>query len=91
MAATKASPASAAPEASTVNQRACRHDLGGVMDAGELILKPIVQEAGRRAFQPSFTATQILAGTLGTSAELTSGLQSPATIIIGRVVSLASR
>lgn len=41
---------------------------GGVMDAGELILKPIVQEAGRRAFQPSFTATQILAGTLGADA-----------------------
>lgn len=41
---------------------------GGVMDAGELILKPILQEARRRAFQPCFEATQILAGTLGPDA-----------------------
>jgi glucokinase len=41
---------------------------GGVMDAGELILKPIIQEARRRAFQPCFEATQILAGTLGPNA-----------------------
>ena len=32
---------------------------GGVMDAGELILNPIIQEARRRAFQPCFEATQI--------------------------------
>jgi len=39
---------------------------GGVMEAGELILDPIIREAGRRAFQPSFEATQILASALGT-------------------------
>ncbi len=38
---------------------------GGVMDAGELILNPIMNEARRRAFQPCFDATQIVAGTLG--------------------------
>jgi glucokinase len=38
---------------------------GGVMDAGELILEPIIQEAKRRAFQPCFEATQILAAELG--------------------------
>ncbi len=41
---------------------------GGVMDAGELILNPIIQEARRRAFQPCFEATQILAATLGADA-----------------------
>jgi glucokinase len=41
---------------------------GGVMDAGELILNPIIQEARRRAFQPCFEATQILAAKLGTDA-----------------------
>lgn len=41
---------------------------GGVMDAGELILNPIIQEARRRAFQPCFEATQILAATLGDDA-----------------------
>jgi len=41
---------------------------GGVMDAGELILKPIIAEARRRAFQPCFEATQIVAATLGTDA-----------------------
>ena len=41
---------------------------GGVMDAGELILNPIIQEARRRAFQPCFEATKILAGTLGPDA-----------------------
>jgi glucokinase len=41
---------------------------GGVMDAGELILNPIIQEARRRAFQPCFEATQILAATLGPDA-----------------------
>jgi glucokinase len=43
---------------------------GGVMDAGELILNPIIQEARRRAFQPCFEATQILAATLGDDAVL---------------------
>ena len=42
---------------------------GGVMEAGELILKPIIEEAGRRSFQPSFEATQIIAGTLGPDAK----------------------
>jgi len=41
---------------------------GGVMDAGDLILNPIIQEARRRAFQPCFEATKILAGTLGPDA-----------------------
>ncbi|CAN5831831.1 ROK family glucokinase [soil metagenome] len=41
---------------------------GGVMDAGELILNPIIQEARRRAFQPCFEATQILAAKLGPDA-----------------------
>ena len=41
---------------------------GGVMEAGELILNPIIREAGRRAFQPCFEATQIVAAALGTDA-----------------------
>jgi len=41
---------------------------GGVMEAGDLILKPIIEEADRRAFQPSFEATEIVAGTLGPDA-----------------------
>jgi glucokinase len=41
---------------------------GGVMDAGDLILGPIIKEAGRRAFQPCFEATQIVAAALGTDA-----------------------
>jgi glucokinase len=41
---------------------------GGVMQAGELILNPIIQEARRRAFQPCFEATQILAAALGDDA-----------------------
>ena len=41
---------------------------GGVMDAGSLILNPIIQEARRRAFQPCFEATQIVAGSLGRDA-----------------------
>ncbi|MGI9105885.1 MAG: ROK family protein [Pyrinomonadaceae bacterium] len=41
---------------------------GGVMDAGDLILAPIIREAGRRAFQPCFEATQIVAATLGPDA-----------------------
>lgn len=41
---------------------------GGVMQAGDLILKPIIQEAKRRAFQPCFEATQIVVAALGTDA-----------------------
>ena len=41
---------------------------GGVMDAGDLILNPIIQEARRRAFQPCFEATQIVAAALGPDA-----------------------
>jgi glucokinase len=41
---------------------------GGVMQAGDLILKPIIQEAKRRAFQPCFEATQILVAALGPDA-----------------------
>lgn len=41
---------------------------GGVMQAGDLILNPIIQEAKRRAFQPCFEATQILVAALGEDA-----------------------
>jgi glucokinase len=41
---------------------------GGVMDAGELILNPIIREARRRSFQPNFESTQIVAATLGPDA-----------------------
>ena len=41
---------------------------GGVMQAGDLILKPIIEEARKRAFQPCFEATKIVAGTLGADA-----------------------
>jgi glucokinase len=41
---------------------------GGVMDAGSLILNPIIQEAKRRAFQPCFDATNIVAAALGLDA-----------------------
>ena len=41
---------------------------GGVMDAGPLILNPIIQEVKRRAFQPCFEATQIVAAKLGLDA-----------------------
>jgi glucokinase len=41
---------------------------GGVMEAGELILNPIIQEAERRAFQPCFEATRIVAASLGKDA-----------------------
>jgi len=43
---------------------------GGVMDAGDLILNPIIHEAKRRAFQPCFEATTIVAATLGADAVL---------------------
>jgi glucokinase len=41
---------------------------GGVMQARELILNAVIQEAKRRAFQPCFEATQILAASLGPDA-----------------------
>lgn len=41
---------------------------GGVMDAGPLILNPIIQEVKSRAFQPCFEATQILIAELGPDA-----------------------
>jgi glucokinase len=41
---------------------------GGVMDAGELILNPIIEEARRRSFQPNFESTQIVAAVLGPDA-----------------------
>ena len=41
---------------------------GGVMQAGDLILNPIINEAKRRAFLPSFEATQIVAAVLGADA-----------------------
>jgi glucokinase len=41
---------------------------GGVMDAGQLILEPIIREARRRSFQPNFESTQIVAATLGPDA-----------------------
>ena len=43
--------------------------LGGeVMEAGKLILDPIIQEASHRAFPSCFEATQIVAGLLGADA-----------------------
>jgi glucokinase len=41
---------------------------GGVMDAGALILNPIIQEVKRRAFQRSFEVTEIVAAKLGADA-----------------------
>jgi len=41
---------------------------GAVMEAGELILKPIVEEAGKGSFQPCFESTKIVAGELGADA-----------------------
>jgi glucokinase len=42
---------------------------GGVMiEAGQLLLNPIIQETKRRAFQPCFEATQIVGATLGADA-----------------------
>ena len=41
---------------------------GGVMQAREIILNPVIQEAKRRAFQPCFEATKILAASLGPDA-----------------------
>jgi len=41
---------------------------GGVMDAGPLILNPIIHEVKRRAFQPCFEATHIVIAELGADA-----------------------
>ncbi len=41
---------------------------GDVMDAGDLILRPLKEEAERRAFKPCYEATEILAATLGKDA-----------------------
>ena len=41
---------------------------GAIMEAGGLILQPIIREAGKRSFQPCFEATQIVAAKLGTDA-----------------------
>lgn len=37
---------------------------GGVMSAGELLLKPIIEETRRRAFAPSYACCNIVAGAL---------------------------
>lgn len=43
--------------------------LGGViMEAGALILDPVIREARKRAFQPNFESTQIVAATLARDA-----------------------
>jgi glucokinase len=41
---------------------------GGVMDAGDLILKPTIKETRRRAFPPCFNSCEIVIAKLGTSA-----------------------
>ena len=38
---------------------------GAIMEAGDLIVKPIIEEAGKRSFQPCFEATRIVAAELG--------------------------
>lgn len=38
---------------------------GAVMEAGELILNPIIEEAGKRSFQPCFESAKIVAAKLG--------------------------
>jgi len=38
---------------------------GAIMGAGDSILKPIIEEAGKRSFQPCFEATRIVAAELG--------------------------
>ncbi len=38
---------------------------GAIMEAGDLILKPIIAEAQKRSFQPCFEATTIVAAALG--------------------------
>jgi glucokinase len=43
--------------------------LGGlIMEAGELILDPVIREARKRSFQPCFESTQIVAASLGRDA-----------------------
>ncbi|HXG93878.1 MAG TPA: ROK family protein [Blastocatellia bacterium] len=41
---------------------------GGVMDAGDLILKPTIKETRRRAFPPSFNSCEIVIAKLGPQA-----------------------
>ncbi|HKY05450.1 MAG TPA: ROK family protein [Blastocatellia bacterium] len=41
---------------------------GGVMDAGDLILKPTIKETRRRAFPPSFNGCEMVIAKLGPSA-----------------------
>ncbi|MEJ7617873.1 MAG: ROK family protein [Pyrinomonadaceae bacterium] len=41
---------------------------GDVMEAGELMINPIIRETSRRSFKPCFEATQIVAATLGSDA-----------------------
>jgi glucokinase len=41
---------------------------GGVMEAGDLILKPTIKETRRRAFPPSFNSCEIVIAKLGSSA-----------------------
>ena len=38
---------------------------GAIMEAGDLILKPIIEEARKRSFQPCFEATKIVGARLG--------------------------
>jgi glucokinase len=39
---------------------------GAIMEAGDFILQPIIEEARRRSFQPCFEATNVVAAELGT-------------------------
>ena len=41
---------------------------GAVMEAGDLMLKPIIEAAGKRSFQPCFESTKIVLGALGADA-----------------------
>ena len=41
---------------------------GAVMEAGAIILNPIIKEAGERSFQPCFESTKIVVGELGADA-----------------------
>lgn len=41
---------------------------GGVMDAGDLVLKPTIKETRRRAFPPSFNSCEIVIAKLGLTA-----------------------
>lgn len=41
---------------------------GAVMEAGDLMLNPIIKEAGKRSFHPCFESTKIVSGTLGADA-----------------------